>query len=218
MKKLTVTQTSLKTQRLSPPILALLPIVTAKVQPTPRRFPCCPFDLGRTVDGIVRTKQGQHISVREPNTPQSSSFTSLNPARSHDHDKDRDRPSKPTYTPHLLQYNMHNLKMRYKRITQKRARLMRAIRKTHNNSRRRHRTQENNQLNDKLNPLANSANSFTPSSYQKHRHRSSIPKTYLCGPYRLKTNNCLDKSTHNYGPCVPHSLPLTSTQVQLPLT
>ena len=37
----------------SPLILALLPIVTVKVQPTPRRFPCCPFDLGLTVDGIV---------------------------------------------------------------------------------------------------------------------------------------------------------------------
>ena len=117
---------------INPPILALLPTITAKVLvPTPRRVPCCPFNLGLTVDGIVRTKQGQHISVREPTTPQPSSFTPLNHERSHEHDKDKDEPSKPTYTPHLLQYNMNNLKMRYKRITQKRARLMRAIRKTH---------------------------------------------------------------------------------------
>ena len=95
----------------SPPILALLPIVTVKIQPTPRRFPCCPFNLGLTVDGIVRTKQGQHISVREPSTPQPSSFTPLNHERFHEHDRDKDEPSKPAYTPHLLQYNMNNLKI-----------------------------------------------------------------------------------------------------------
>jgi hypothetical protein len=118
------------TPPISPPTLALIPIVTATVQPTPRRFPCCPFDLGLTVDGIIRTKQGQHISVRDNDTSPSS-FKPTTPARFQDHDIDRDTPPKPTYTSHLLKYNMHDLKMKYKRITQKRARLMRAIRKTH---------------------------------------------------------------------------------------
>jgi hypothetical protein len=38
-------------------------------------------------------------------------------------------------------YNRHNLKMKYKRITQKRARLMRAIRKTHKQRRQLKKTQ-----------------------------------------------------------------------------
>jgi hypothetical protein len=119
------------TPPISPPTPSLIPIVTAILQPTPRRFPCCPFDLGLTVDGIIRTKQGQHISVKDPVTHKPSPFKPTTPTRHQDHDIDRETPSKPTHTSHLLKYNLHNLKMQYKRLTQKRARLMRAIRKTH---------------------------------------------------------------------------------------
>jgi hypothetical protein len=69
--------------------------------------------------------------VRDPVTPKPSSFQPPKPTGHKDHDIEQETPAKPTYTSHLLKYNLHNLKMKYKRITQKRARLMRAIRKTH---------------------------------------------------------------------------------------
>jgi hypothetical protein len=121
-KSLALTTTPL----ISPPPLAL-----ATEHPTPRRVPCCPFNLGLTVDGIIKTKQGQHIRVNDKVTQKESPAQPITPPRQQDHEIEKDAPSKPTYTSHLLQYNLHNLNMRYKRLTQRRAKLMRAIRKTH---------------------------------------------------------------------------------------
>ncbi len=119
------------TPPISPPPLDFIPIVTVTVHPTPRRVPCCPFDLGLTVDGIIKTKQGQHIRMNDLVTQKDSPFQPTTPPRHQDHEIERGTPSKPTYTSRLLKYNLHNLKMRCKRITQRRAKLMRAIRKTH---------------------------------------------------------------------------------------
>ncbi len=88
-------------------------------------------DNGLTVEGIIKTKQGQNIRVNDQVTQKDSPFQPTTPPRHQDHEIERGTPSKPTYTSHLLKYNLHNLKMRYKRITQQRAKLMRAIRKTH---------------------------------------------------------------------------------------
>ncbi len=100
-------------------------------KPKPHRNTGCPFALGLIVDGTIRTKQGRLISVRDQppsppcfNTPPTTLATKTTRETSN-------RPSKPTFTRQLIEHKLHTLKMRYKRITQRRAKLMRAIRKTH---------------------------------------------------------------------------------------
>jgi hypothetical protein len=97
----------------------------------PRWNTGCPFALGLIVDGTIRTKQGRLISARDLppsppcfNTPPTTLTTKTT-------GETPDSPAKSTFTRQLLEHKLHTLKMRYKRITQRRAKLIRAIRKTH---------------------------------------------------------------------------------------
>jgi hypothetical protein len=94
-----------------------------------------PFALGLIVDGTIRTKQGRLISVRD--LPPSPPCFNIPPTTlaTKTTGKTSDSPSKPSFTRQLLEHKLHTLKMRYKRITQRRAKLMRAIRKTHRQKR-----------------------------------------------------------------------------------
>jgi hypothetical protein len=108
-----------------------IPIVTVMWKPKPRRNTGDPFALGLIVDGTIRTIQGKLISVRDlppslpcfNNTPITLATTTTG--------ETSNSPSKPSFTRQLLEHKLHTLKIRYKRITQRRAKLMRAIRKTH---------------------------------------------------------------------------------------
>ncbi len=100
-------------------------------KPKPRWNTGCPFALGLIVDGTIRTKQGRLISVRDQppsspcfNTPPTTPATKTTGETS-------DNQSKPTFTRLLIEHKLHTLKMRNKCITQRRAKLMRAISKTH---------------------------------------------------------------------------------------
>jgi hypothetical protein len=108
-----------------------IPTVTVMWKPKPRWNTGCPFALGLIVDGTIRTKQGTLISARDlPPSPPCFNNPSITLATKTTGEKS-DSPSKPTFTRQLLEHKLHTLKMRYKRITQRRAKLMRAIRKTH---------------------------------------------------------------------------------------
>jgi hypothetical protein len=105
--------------------------VTVMWKPKPRRNTGCPFALGLIIDRTIRTKQGRLISVRDQplsppcfNTPSTTLATKTTGETS-------DSLSKPNFTRLLIEHKLHTLKMRYKHITQRRAKLMRAIRKTH---------------------------------------------------------------------------------------
>jgi hypothetical protein len=100
-------------------------------KPKPRRNTGCPFALGLIVDGTIRTKQGRLISVRDlPPSPPSFNTPTITLATKTTGETS-DSPPKPSFTRQLLEHKLHTLKMRYKCITQRRAKLMRAIRKAH---------------------------------------------------------------------------------------
>ncbi len=100
-------------------------------KPKSRRNIGWPFALGLIVEGTIRIKQGRLISVRDlPSSPPcfNNPPTTLATKTT---GETFDSPSKPTFTRQLIEHKLHTLKMCYKRITQRRAKLMRAIRKTH---------------------------------------------------------------------------------------
>jgi hypothetical protein len=87
--------------------------------------------FGLNVDGTIRTKQGRLISVRDLQPSPSCLFTPPNTSATKTTEEETPLPTQPTFIRALMEYKLHNLKMRYKRLTQRRAKLMRAIRKTH---------------------------------------------------------------------------------------
>jgi hypothetical protein len=94
----------------------------------PRRNTGCPLALGLLVDGTIRTKQGRLISVRDlPPSPLSFDTPTIT-LETKITGETSDSPPKPSF---ILEHKLHTLKMRYKLITQRRAKLICAIRKTH---------------------------------------------------------------------------------------
>ncbi len=95
----------------------------------PRRSTGYPFALGLIVDGTISTKQGRLVSVRDqPPSPPCFNTPPTTLAAKTTGEPSDNNPSKPTFTRLLIEHKLHTLKMRYKRITQRRAKLMRAIR------------------------------------------------------------------------------------------
>jgi hypothetical protein len=76
-------------------------------------------------------KKGRLVSVRDLPTSPPCFYTPPTTLATKTTGETPDSPSKPTFTRQLMEHKLHTLKMRYKRITQRRVKLMRAIRKTH---------------------------------------------------------------------------------------